>query len=303
MGVRAGLDGGSERAPLALPKAQDRPGGVLRVAGGGRPNLIDQLAWKHCVRVHLLPRYAIGSAFAVVGAMVSARVRRAAWLSAAPFGLGVGVAVTALCSADAARWIDGRRIGAFHLDGYGWASLAVALGYLLIAVVAARAPETAWLWVLRPAAGAAVGVLGLAAVTTTWWQADGRTAVQARWVAAGVMALAAFGYLLAEAANHRIGSVRTTMCRTALVFAIAAVHAFAVSLIALRWIIPVITDDGAELAGWWLPDLPHHGVVAPGQPLAFAAAWSLASGVFLQLLWLDEPITAPLAHLEWRRTR
>jgi hypothetical protein len=37
--------------------------------------------------------------------------------------------------------------------------------------------------------------------------------------------------------------------------------------------------------------------------LTVATTWSFAAGVVTQILWDDQPLTAPLAHLTWRTGR
>ena len=47
----------------------------------------------------------------------------------------------------------------------------------------------------------------------------------------------------------------------------------------------------------------HHQVAHARTVVALAAGWCLTIGVFSQILWDDRPITAALAHLQWRRER
>jgi hypothetical protein len=83
--------------------------------------------------------------------------------------------------------------------------------------------------------------------------------------------------------------------RALVVALIGAVHGLLVTLIGLVWIAPAFAGSG--LGGLW----SHPGYRNAGMILAIGAAWCLAVGVFSQILWDDRPITAPLAHLSWRR--
>ncbi len=268
----------------------------------GSPDEVDKLAWRRCVRGHLLPRFALCDTARVTRALSPPAARGLSRAAAASFLLAVALTAVTLFWPTAARWI-GRTPRTIHLDGYAWATVLAGLGYLLIVGAATRERAAAWPWLLRQAAAAAVGVLGLGALSNTWWLLSGGPGLRWRAGAAVAMALLSYGYLCAEAANHGVRRVRIMLRRTTGVFALGLVHAFAVSLIALRWIIPVITDSGGRLAGWWQPAGRSPDVIAPWALILFATAWSLAAGVFLQLLWQDLPITAPLSHVEWRSSR
>lgn len=66
-------------------------------------------------------------------------------------------------------------------------------------------------------------------------------------------------------------------------------HAVLVSAIGLAVVAP-------EFTGF------RPGYRLTGLVLILAVTWCLAVGVFSQILWDDRPITAPLAHMSWRRS-
>lgn len=104
---------------------------------------------------------------------------------------------------------------------------------------------------------------------------------------------------------------RRLLPRVAGVFGIGVVHSLVIAVLTLRWIMPVFSENGCQLAVWWNHTVPTCAAQPPDlvQPLpawllvALATAWSLTSGVFLQSLWQNQPITAPLGHVEWRGGR
>jgi hypothetical protein len=152
-------------------------------------------------------------------------------------------------------------------------------------------------WLLRLPAASAVGMFALVTLSADWWQQPHAAAV-----ACAMLALAALGYLLIELCNHGVTG-RPAVGRGLGVAAIGAVHALLVSLIGLVLVAPAFTQSGtpaqhhpAQLAQIWTQ--AHLGQA--WTVLALSTCWCFAVGVFSQILWDDRPITAPLAHLQWR---
>ena len=217
------------------------------------------------------------------------------------------LAVTRLGLFDDVRWRRWtRRIAASAVTATGVAAVGCALVllvvpatilaaacYVLICVGVTVFPaEWGAMWLLRMPAAAAVGIIVLVGLLPGGWLGTPPRG----WLAAGTLVAVSFGYLLIEARNHGVAP-GAAVARSVLVVVVGAVHALLVSLIALEVVIPAFVGDGkALLAIWRQPGYGHAGLV-----LALAAAWCLAVGVFSQILWDDRPITAPLAHLSWRR--
>ncbi|WP_431887564.1 hypothetical protein [Nocardiopsis alba] len=110
-------------------------------------------------------------------------------------------------------------------------------------------------------------------------------------------------------------------------------HAFLIALLGMAVIAPVFSEEGPRLTIAWggeeqeagqetgtpAPETadtpgpaeptvtpPQEPPRQPGDPWAILAAatfWCLAAGVFSQILWDDQPITAPLTHRRWRNER
>ncbi|HEX2419111.1 MAG TPA: hypothetical protein VHJ83_13485, partial [Micromonosporaceae bacterium] len=246
----------------------------------------DVEVWRHCVRHHLLPRFAVAAAWRVTGQLTRAQ----GWLRWLPVGLfttAVALLILAL---------------------FGWpygvapAATVTGLGYAAIAVAATRERALSWPWLLRQPASAAIGLLALTTLNPDWWQtppdtrwSDTRNAV----VASVVLTLGATGYLLLEATNHGVrGPALAT--RVATVAGIGLTHAALVSAVALTWVVPALAEDGTAVSAWATGSCD----VLPGWlVLTVATTWSFAAGVVTQILWDDQPLTAPLAHLTWRTGR
>lgn len=172
-------------------------------------------------------------------------------------------------------------------------ALAASGSYaLLVAGVVGLGRLWAAQWLLRLPAAAAVGLVVLVSLPPAWWQQD-----RVGWVP-GLLPGAAFGYLVVEARNHGVGG-GAAVSRALGVTIVGALHALLICLVGLVLVAPSYVDRGAQLADLWCKgDLGRAWGV-----LALAGAWCLAVGVFSQILWDDRPITAPLAHLQWRRGR
>jgi hypothetical protein len=158
-------------------------------------------------------------------------------------------------------------------------------------------PRWAAPWLLRLPAASAVGLFALVTLAADWWQ---RPRVAA--AACTALTLAAVGYLLVELRNHDVTGGRA-LGRGLGVAAIGTVHALLISLIGLVLVAPAFAQAGTptrheptRLTQVWTQAQPGQAWTV----LALSSCWCLAVGVFSQILWDDRPITAPLAHLQWR---
>ncbi|MEU4827766.1 hypothetical protein AB0H37_38390 [Actinomadura sp. NPDC023710] len=274
----ATVDVGSNAAPpcTAVPDSGDA---VPRSAISG-----------YVVTRLLLPRFSWRASRALVRA-TEGRRSTVHWWSAAAI-LTAAVAAFGIAVADCHGW-------SYH--GYTAAAVLATLGYAVIAAGVAAGPPLGWPWLLRQPAGSAVGLLALGALPADWWwKADPALLGQAiaLLVALGV------GYLLTEVANHGVRG-RSLLLRTGGIAIAGFLHAFLVSLIGLRTIVPAFTsapqNTDLRLSCWWTSAGCSRDGLAPWQIVLAATAWSFVVGVFLQILWDDQPITAPLAHVRWRR--
>jgi hypothetical protein len=174
--------------------------------------------------------------------------------------------------------------------------------YGLLALTAAVYPPAAWPWLMRQPASAAVGMLGLAVIPPDWWHDDGHTLRVAAW-AAVLLGGAGLGYLYLEASSHDVRGWRRAW-RPAAVAGIGYLHATMVSVIGLRFLLPEFSPRPARppyLSCWWQTAGCGPDALPAWLLLLVAASWAFAAGVFLQIIWDDQPVTAPLAHVSWRR--
>lgn len=262
---------------------------ALHRAPTDRPDTTDLAVWRTCVDEFLLPRFAWWSA-ARVSTRIAPGASRISITAALVILLG-GIAAWAL------PWTI------LATDRSTQASLSAAGGYVLMVAAGLTEPAVVRPWLLRQPATAVIGLLALAALSPTWWLASTGTDGRSTALVGVALAVVAAGYLLIEARNHGAGTGRRFVGRTTTVILIGLLHAVFVSLIALRWLVPTVADlpdDGTVLQGWWMP-ASHSGVIAPWALLTFATGWSFAGGVFAQILWDDRPVTAPLAHIRWRK--
>ena len=227
---------------------------------------------------HLLPRFDLRSVIALAGYDGDGRVGR--WQVAIAAGAaGCGLAAV---------------VFAIMLRVQTAAGLGLACYLLIGAGVLALGPAWAAPWLLRLPAAATVGVIALITLVPGGW---GVSIPHAGLAAAIVLAVAACGYLAVEVRNHGVAGWALT--RVLGVAGIGAAHALMVSLLGLVYVAPAFVPDGGRLARLWrTPGYGHVGMV-----LLLATAWCFAVGVFSQVLWDDRPITAPLAHLQWRTGR
>jgi hypothetical protein len=250
----------------------------------GDADAVDAAVWRHCVRHHLLPRFAVCESARVVARIAPGRPRTitlvARWLA----GLGVLLAVAAMTGL-----VPG---------GITAAAAVAAAVYLLLGAAAVAEPATSWPWLLRQPASAVLGLLVLVALTPHWWHRSYPNPA----AAAAVLTLAAVCYLAVEALNHGVARRRTTLLkRVGTVTGIGLVHATLVATIALRWVFPVFADSGGHLKCLWGSHMAvcHTSVQPAWALLTLAITWSFTAGVFSQILWDEQPVTAPLAHIRW----
>jgi hypothetical protein len=228
------------------------------------------------IEEHLLPRFKL----ATVGWLAASgrdRAERTRRLAAAAVVAAAAVSAMVLAA-----------VGRFET-----AAWAAGITYaLLVAGVVSLGRVWATQWLLRLPAAAAVGLLVLVSLPPSWWQQSHVS------LAPVLLAGAAYGYLVAEARNHGVGA-EAAVGRALGVTAVGALHALLICLVGLVLVAPSYVDRGADLADLW-----RCGSLSRSwRVLALAGAWCLAVGVFSQILWDDRPITAPLAHLQWRQGR
>ncbi|MEV4511593.1 hypothetical protein AB0K00_21780 [Dactylosporangium sp. NPDC049525] len=251
---------------------------------------VDKAVWRHTVRLHLLPRFAVGAAWQLAWRLTG--------------GLGRGALVTAALAFLTALTLLGLGLGRHWPHDTAWmltiATLAAGVGYTAVTVAGISERAASWPWLLRQPASAMLGVVALLALQPDWWQASQpRTAV----IAAGILVALATGYLTIEAGNHGVSRGWPLLRRVTAVAGLGAIHAVLISTIALRWLAPALSEGGADMTCLWSPHGCPAPTLPPGPVFALAAAWCFAAGVFSQILWDDQPYTAPLAHLGWRKGR
>ncbi len=238
----------------------------------------------------LLPRFAWAAA-------ARAYLRWASRLSRALSGAAFLAVIAVLVQLMIAFWLP-------WTPGYTAAAITAAAVYPLIGFAMAAEPGGAWPWLLRQPASAAVGLLALAAFGTTWWYTGSSRGDAGRAVLVMVgLAAAALLYLYFEAIGHGVRGWRL-LRRPAWVTLLGLMHGLLISLIGLRFLLPFFASappHGPELSCWYLAGSCHGLALPVPLLLGLAAAWSLAAGVFLQIIWDSEPVTAPLAHVSWRR--
>ncbi|HET9894938.1 MAG TPA: hypothetical protein VFQ44_08375 [Streptosporangiaceae bacterium] len=237
----------------------------------------DQAVLHEVAERHLLPRFALGgvAALALQDSRPARRwARRLLALAVLAAGLGsVGFAAA--------------------LRSHVATGLAVACYVLIGAGVVSFGRDWAAPWLLRMPAAATIGIIALISFLPGGWLFPPRHGR----IAAVVLGGAAFCYLVVEVRNHGVG--RLAVPRSLAVLVVGAVHALLVSLIGVIAVAPAFVPRARGLAGMW----DHPGYGHAGLVLLLATAWCLAVGVFSQILWDDRPITAPLAHVSWRRSR
>jgi hypothetical protein len=257
-------------------------------ADGGDP--VGRQATEFAVTRLLLPRFAWPAATRVYLRFA----RRLSLALSAAACLAVLASIVELVLGFALRWTG----------GYTAAAVTAIAVYVLVASAIAAEPSAAWPWLLRQPASAAVGLLALAAFGPEWWYTGGAHGDTAR--AAGViagLAAASLLYLYIEAAGHGVRGRRLAR-RPLLVTLSGLIHGVLVSIIGLRFLLPVFApspQNGPALSCWYASGSCHGLALPVPALLGLAATWSLAAGVFLQIVWDDQPVTSPLAHVSWHR--
>jgi hypothetical protein len=267
------------------PSAAAGTGGPDRAAD---PDHAGISATEYVVTRLLLPRFAIGRTWRIIYGTVSWQSRVAGGLAALAGAASLILLLIGL--ADPA----GGLLGAVPVAAICW--------YALIALASTFCPRSAWPWLMRQPASAAVALLALALAPPDWWHNSGHQQHVAVW-AALLLTAVGIGYLYMQAGNQDVRGVRR-LWRPAVVAASGFLHAAMVTVIGLRYVLPEFAPRPAQapdLSCWWHaagcgPDALH-----PWLLIFVAAAWSFAAGVFLQIIWDDQPVTAPLAHVSWRR--
>lgn len=267
--------------------AEANPGLNLEAAPG--PDTAGAEVMRYAVSRLLLPRFAVCRVWRVVYGSAGWPIRRATDLAALLCVAALGLLVAGLVHP---AW------GLLAL----FAPLMAVAWYGVLALAAAIHPPVAWPWLMRQPASAAVGMLGLAVTPPDWWHDDGHELHVAAW-AAVLLGAAGLGYLYLEASSHDVRGWRRAW-RPPVVAAFGYLHAAMVSVIGLRFLLPEFAQRPAQtpyLSCWW-----HAAGCGPAALPAWllvlvAASWSFAAGVFLQIIWDDQPVTAPLAHVSWHR--
>jgi hypothetical protein len=270
---------------LGLNRLDEKAGAEDRADPPGRE------AARFTVTRLLLPRFAWGP---VAGTVLRTTGRAARGLSALAVAAVLATVMLSLLLAPILTW--------------SWAYTAAASTaagvYILIAAATIADARAAWPWLLRQPASAAVGLLALAAFGPEWWYTGGANGHTVPVVlAAAGLAAAAFAYLYVEAAQHGLRG-RRLAGRPALVGLSGIIHGLLVSLVGLRFLLPVFAaapTGGPSLSCWYAAHSCHGRALPAPLLIALAAAWSFAAGVFLQIVWDDQPVTAPLTHVRWRR--
>ncbi len=267
--------------------------GPLGLAAHAQPGAADAAVAAETLEQHLLPRFMLGNVRSLAAAFpftdsppaedatpADARRRRLGLAAALPPAAAVAAIAVAVVPYPRSSW---------RIPLAAWTGAGCYL--LLLAGVVWFGRIWATQWLLRLPAASAVGLLVLITLPPHWWQAPAWPPWPALVLAAG-----AYGYLVAEVRNHGVAA-KAAAGRALVVTGIGAVHAGLVSLVGLVLVAPAYLDSGPRLTSLWQHDPPGQRLTV----LALATGWCLAVGVFSQILWDDRPITAPLAHLQWRR--
>lgn len=275
--------------PLALSGPVESPPGESPWVAPPASTAADRAVLGEVVERHLLPRFAVVAAWSAVRGLYR---RGGDWWALATYWILLVAGVTAASLLGAAL--------IFEWVSFTWALVGIGLFYL---VIGAGAAAFGRLWamplLLRLPAAGAVGMILLVAFHPDWWQNVG--------LGKGLLAVlggAALGYLVIEARNHNTGSVAggleaplVLVGRALAVAATGLVHSLFVAAMGMVTITTVFGESGTLLRQVW------EGGSGAGDPLAILSAatfWCLAAGVFSQILWDDQPITAPLSHRRWR---
>lgn len=237
----------------------------------------DRAAATAIVDRHLLPRFRL-----VKTAYLAGYTDAAPWLVArcavgliALLGMVTAVALTSALHIHAATVVAG---GVLVLLGLGTAVFG---------------PLWSAPWLLRMPAAGALGLAILVTLPNDWWDTP-----RVGWAACTVLAAAGLGYLVVEATSHGVLAIWAIL-RTLGVAILGVMQCLLVTLIGLVAVAPAFVERGDALAAAWRT--PTYGQA--GMVLLLATLWAFAVGVFSQILWEDRPVTARLAHLDWKSGR
>lgn len=284
--------------PLALCEPKEKGKGARRKVAPPDPTAADKAVLVDVVERHLLPRFAVGATWSAVWGLYRPPVYHRALVAYVTAALGLAL-VIAFFSAILMPFMESVSI-TFTLLAIGVCYLLIGFGTLI--------HGRAWampLFLRIPAAGA-VGLIVLVAFHPDWWKnvTWGWGLISALVVLGGV----SFGYLLIEARNHNTGMI-SDRGWTPFVLAVRAlsvtitglVHSLFVAVVGMITLTTVFGEDNNLLREVWAGTSGLS--VSPSAILAAATFWCLAAGVFSQILWDDQPITAPLSHRRWRDER
>lgn len=267
----------AELAAVVFRHGRGAPLGMSGVPLTDRASLTaeDKAVVADVTNQHLLPRFDL---LRVVSMAVFGGGGRLS-----PWRLAVGVTAV-LCG-----------LAAVGFAGFLHVQCAAALSaacYVVIGIgIMTFGPEWSAPWLLRMPAAAAVGVIALVGLIAGGWAGAPRVGLPA----AIVFTVASCGYLAVQLRNH--GVAGRSLARSLAVAAIGAVHALMVSLLGLIYVAPAFVPEAGRLDAIW----HSPGYLYAGLMLLLSTAWCLAVGVFSQILWDDQPITAQLAHQRWRK--
>jgi len=243
---------------------------------------------------HLLPRADLCAVRRLAAAHDQSRTgrlhtTRAALLLYGPL-IAAAVVTTAGLGLERRTWLPDHKLS--------WGPAGLAMLYFAATLVyglggSQHNPLRSRLLLARIPAGATLGLVTLLTLTPRWWS-DTTSSNAARLAALTILVGAAIAYQAHELRNHGVTG-RTLLGRTSVLVGIGLSYAALVCWPVLQLLAPLVIEDGEAFTGWWLhPWTSHTGHAAPLWILSLATAWSYAIGVFLQIVWDDRPITAPL---------
>ena len=261
-------------SPLTITTARASGTANNQVRVAVEPGADDLAVQADAIERHLLPRFRLGRV-----AQLAWPTGRDRWFAGAALAIGIAAMTLAVSG---------------HPREGGWGAIAA---YALIVTSGwwAGAQNTTP-WMLRWPAAAALGLLALSGFSPTWWRDISPPTLSPGlpWTPAALLT-ASYGYLVVEASNHGVPRALAPL-RSAAVILGGLWHSALVALLGVAVVLPTFAEDGEAL----------HALLDTAAPtelltlLATATGWCLAAGVFTQILWDDQPITATLAHRRWR---
>lgn len=282
------------------------PVGDARVATRRRAQ--EEQLHLHVASDHLLPRYRLDEAFGLLLQMIRDRQdgRLARWVAAVvptamlviPFLLGLlALVVTPILALGdvAVDVVRGTPIGAWlgtpsALTVLEVVSRTVAVGWIgaLVITLGLGRRAGSYLGLLRIPAATAFGLAIVSSLGPGWGQAAGSRGGSV----ALLLIVLAFGYLGVEVLNQGADErASSTLLRVLLLGSIGLGVATMVTVLVLWLIAPV-----------FLPELTAQttSVLVTARLVVTIAAASFALGVFLQAIWDESPVTAPLSRVRLR---